>query len=58
MGRLAHIDVEIVVGEDRASRRRNADDLLTEIHLVDHFPEDSMEDAVPASRTIVEGGGL
>jgi hypothetical protein len=58
MGRLTHVNVEIVVGEDRASRWRNADDLLPEIHLVDDFTEDSMKDAVPASRAIMERGGL
>jgi hypothetical protein len=58
MGRLAHINVKIVVGEDCASCRRNADRLLPEIHFVDDFSEDSMEDTVPASRAIVEGGGL
>jgi hypothetical protein len=58
MGRLAHINVKIVVGEDRAPRWRNTDHILTEIHFVDDFPEDAMEDTVPAPRTIVEGGRL
>jgi hypothetical protein len=39
VGSFAHINVEIVVGQNGTPCRRNADDLLPEVHLVDHFTD-------------------
>ena len=55
MGRLTHIDVKIVVGQNSAPGRWNTDDFFLEVHLIDDLCNQSVQDAVAASRAIVKG---
>jgi len=51
---LDHVHVEVVVGQHRAARGRHADGLFANFHLVDHFGDEPVDDAVPASRTVMK----
>src|SRR5512136_2912765 len=52
---FSHVDVKIKVCQYRAPRRGDSDDSFLQIHLIDDLSDDSMQNAVSTSRTIVEG---
>ncbi len=54
MGCLAHVDVKIVVGEDRAACRGDPDGDLLKLHFIDHLCDNAMQNAVAAPRAVVE----
>jgi hypothetical protein len=52
--RFDHVDIEIIIGKNGASRRRNAYRDAPDVQLIDHFGDEPMGDAVAASRTVVK----
>jgi hypothetical protein len=51
---LDHVDIEIVVGQNGASGRRDADRDAPDVQLIDHLGDQPVGDAVAASRTVVK----
>ncbi len=51
--RFDEIGIEIVVGKHRASHRRNADRLVDQIHLFQHFGDQAMRHAMRTARAIM-----
>ncbi len=51
--RLGEVDVEVVVGEDRAADRRHADRLRADAQLVEHLGHQPVDDAVRAAGAVV-----
>ena len=51
--RLAGVGVEVVVSEDGASHRRNADGALADAQLVDHLAHKTVDQAMGAAGTVV-----
>jgi len=56
MRRFYHIHIEVVIGKDGASGGRHTDRDSPYIHLVDHFCDEPVDDAVAATRAVMKGG--
>jgi recombinational DNA repair protein (RecF pathway) len=54
MGRFQGIKVEVVIEEHAAARRRNANYLLAYSHFVDNFCEETIDNSMAATGTVVE----
>jgi hypothetical protein len=54
MGSFSHIDIKIVVGQNGTAGRRNPDDPFLKIHLIDDLSNDPMQEAVPATWTVMK----
>ena len=52
---LHQVEVEIVVGKDRAAHRGHADRVFAQAHLVHHLGDQAVGDAVGAARAVVGG---
>ena len=52
--RLDHVDLEVVVEEHAAAGGSHADGVLLQVHLLDHFHEQAVDDAVAAAGAVVE----
>ena len=57
VGRLRHVQVEVVVGQHRAAHRGDADGPLPHAQLVEHLGDQAVDDAVGAAGAVV-GVGL
>ena len=53
---LADIDLQESVGENRAAHRSEEHAFISQVHLLQQFAHQAVDDAVPTSRAI--GGGL
>ena len=54
MGRLVHIDVEVVVSKDGAADRRDAGGLLADAQLIDDLGDHAVHDTVAAAGAVME----
>jgi len=52
--RFDHVHVKVIVGQHGASGRRNADRDAPNAHLVNHFSDQPVDDAVPAAGTVMK----
>ena len=51
--RLEHVDVEVLVGEHRASHRRDADGAVEQAEFIEHLGRQAMDDAMRAAGAVV-----
>ena len=55
VGRLQHVNVKIIISNDGASRRRNADGPSPDIQFFDDLGDEPVRNAVTAAGTVMEG---